>query len=65
MKHVVKKVHIWLWHADNQVYNDYASVEVEGYFGEGYLMAVLYKGGSGISPESTAGLSDLPPNSLT
>jgi hypothetical protein len=47
MKHVVKKVHTWLWHADNQVYNDYASVEAERYFGEAYLMAVLNKGGSG------------------
>jgi hypothetical protein len=27
MKHVVKKVHTWLFHADNQVYNVYASVE--------------------------------------
>jgi hypothetical protein len=65
MKHVVKKVHTWLWHADNQVYNDYASVEAERYFGEAYLMAVLNKGGSGISPENSAGLLDLPPNSLT
>jgi len=47
MKHVVKKVHTWLWHADNQVYNDYAAVEAERYFGEAYLMAVLNKGGSG------------------
>jgi hypothetical protein len=47
MKHVVKKVHTWLWHADNQVYNDYTSVEAERYFGEAYLMAVLNKGGSG------------------
>jgi hypothetical protein len=47
MKHVVKKVHTWLSHTDDEIYNDYCSVQAERYFGEAYLMAVLNRGGSG------------------
>ena len=47
MQHAVKKVHTWLRHADEQVYEDYAAINVECYFGEAYLMAVLNEGGSG------------------